>query len=150
MPRVSAGLLLHRRRGDTVEVFLVHPGGPFWARKDDGAWMIPKGQIDEGEDPLACAKREFAEETGLTVDGEFVPLAEIRQKGGKYVRAWAVEADVDATAVKSNTYEVKTPAGFRSYPEVDKAAWFTLAEARVKMLPSQLPLLDQLEKLQGK
>ena len=147
MPRRSAGLLMFRRSAGAVEVFLVHPGGPFWAKKDDGAWMIPKGELGEAEDALACARREFQEETGLAVEGDFVPLDEIRQKGGKLVRAWAVEADVDAGAIRSNTYAVNTPAGTREFPEVDRAAWFTLAQARAKMLQSQRPLLDQLERL---
>jgi predicted NUDIX family NTP pyrophosphohydrolase len=143
-------LLLFRRRAGELEVFLVHPGGPFWARKDEGAWMIPKGEVDEGEDALACARREFREETGFPIDGDFVALEEIRQKDGKLVQAWAVEADVNASAVKSNTFAVEVPRGsgrFRQYPEVDRAAWFTLADARVKLLKSQQPLLDQLERL---
>lgn len=132
--RRSAGILLFRRRAGALEVFLIHPGGPFWARKDAGAWMIPKGELDPGEDPLACAKREFREETGQAVAGACVPLREIRQKGGKYVQAYAVEGDADAAAV---------PKTF----EVDRAAWYPLDEARQRMLPSQLPLLDQLEQL---
>lgn len=131
MPRRSAGIVLYRRRAGAVEVFLIHPGGPFWARRDDGAWMIPKGEIDPGEEPLACARREFQEETGQSVAGPFVPLQEIRQKGGKYVQAYAAEGDADAAAV---------PRTF----EVDRAAWYRLDEARRKILPSQAPLLDQL------
>lgn len=132
--RRSAGIVLYRRRPGGIEVFLIHPGGPFWARKDAGAWMIPKGELEPGEEPLACAQREFREETGQAVAGRFVPLREIRQKGGKYVQAYAVEGDADAAAV---------PRTF----EVDRAAWLMLAEARRLMLPSQQPLLDQLEEL---
>lgn len=134
--RRSAGIVLYRRREGGLEVFLIHPGGPFWARKEVGAWMIPKGELEPGEAPLACAQREFREETGQAVAGTFVPLREIRQKGGKYVQAYAVEGEADAAAV---------PRTF----EVDRAAWLTLAEARRLMLPSQLPLLDQLEDLVG-
>ena len=132
--RRSAGIVLYRRGAGAVEIFLIHPGGPFWAKKDAGAWMIPKGEIDPGEEPLACARREFQEETGQGIEGTFVPLQEIRQKGGKYVQAYAVEGDADPA---------KVPRSF----EVDRAAWYTLAEARQQLLPSQLPLLDQLEAL---
>lgn len=141
--KTSAGLLLHRHRDGLFDVFLVHPGGPFWARKDDGAWSIPKGEIEAGEDPFDAAQREFTEETGYTVTGDFVALTTIRQTGGKVVHAWAVEADIDAAGVRSNTFTYNG----REYPEVDRAAWFALSEARRKMLPSQLPLLDELERL---
>lgn len=134
MPRRSAGIVLYRRGRDGVEVFLIHPGGPFWAKKDAGAWMIPKGEIDPGEEPIACARREFREETGQEVAGALVPLQEIRQKGGKVVQAFAVEGDADPATV---------PKTF----EVDRAAWYALADARAKILPSQAPLLDQLEAL---
>jgi predicted NUDIX family NTP pyrophosphohydrolase len=125
-----------------LEVFLVHPGGPFWARKDDGAWSIPKGEINPGEDPLAAGRREFAEETGLAVEGDFRPLAPVKQKSGKIVHAWAVRGDADAAAIVSNTF---THNG-REYPEVDRAAWFSLAEARRKLLSGQVPLLDELDR----
>ena len=134
---VSAGLLLYRKRPGGLEVFLVHPGGPFWAKKDLGAWSIPKGEFSPDEDPLAAARREFTEETGFTVDGEFRPLAPIKQKGGKVVHAFAIEADVDAARVRSNTFTFQG----RTYPEVDRAAWFTIEEAEKRILPSQLPLL---------
>jgi predicted NUDIX family NTP pyrophosphohydrolase len=137
---VSAGLLLYRKSPGGLEVFLVHPGGPFWAKKDLGAWSIPKGEFAPDEDPLAAARREFTEETGFTVDGDFRPLAPIKQKGGKVVHAFAIEADVDAAAVRSNTFTFQG----RTYPEIDRAEWFALREAREKILPSQLPLLEHL------
>jgi predicted NUDIX family NTP pyrophosphohydrolase len=135
-------VLLFRHRNGVLEVFLVHPGGPFWARKDDGAWSIPKGEIESGEDALAAARRELAEETGLTVDGDFLPLVPVKQKSGKVVHAWAVRGDADPALITSNTF---THNG-REYPEVDRAAWFSLAEARRKLLPGQVPLLDELDR----
>jgi predicted NUDIX family NTP pyrophosphohydrolase len=146
MPQ-SAGLLLFRDTPAGREVLLVHPGGPFWAKKDDGAWSIPKGEYDAAEDPLAAAKREFEEELGTAPEGAFVRLEPIRQKGGKVVEAWAVCGGFDVTALKSNQFELEWPprSGRRqSFPEVDRAAWFGMAEARRKILPSQLPLLDQI------
>jgi predicted NUDIX family NTP pyrophosphohydrolase len=148
LPQRSAGILLHRRRAVAFEVLLVHPGGPFWRGKDEGAWMIPKGLVDEGEEPLACALREFEEELGSRPAGTPVPLCRIRQKGGKYVEAFALEGDLDADAIVSNLFEVEWPpkSGQRqSFPEVDRAGWFALAEARAKILPSQAPILDALE-----
>ena len=136
----SAGVLLFRQRGNALEVFLVHPGGPFWARKDDGAWSIPKGEINAGEDPLAAAKRELAEETGILVDGEFLPLLPVKQKSGKVVHAWAIRGDADPTQIQSNTFTYNG----REYPEVDRAAWFSLDEARQKLLPGQRPILEEL------
>ena len=150
MARMSAGLLIHRSRNGALEVFLVHPGGPFWAKKDDGAWSIPKGEYEQGEDPLTVARRELKEETGLEVDGEFTKLDPVRQAGGKVVTAFAIEADVDATRITSNTFEMEWPprSGRRQqFPEVDRAAWFAIGQARVKLLASQVPLLDQLETL---
>src|SRR5688572_25339334 len=111
MPRVSAGLLMYRRRGDTLEVLLVHPGGPFWANKDLGAWTIPKGEVDEGEEELQTARREFEEETGLRPEGAVRPLGSVKQKGGKLVHAWAFEGDCDPAAVHSNTFRVQWPPG---------------------------------------
>ncbi len=138
----SAGVLMFRQRGGVLEVFLVHPGGPFWARKDDGAWSIPKGEINADEEPLAAARRELAEETGITVDGELLRLTPVRQKSGKVVHAWAVRGDADPAGITSNTFTYKG----REYPEVDRAAWFSLAEARRKLLPGQVPLLDELDR----
>jgi predicted NUDIX family NTP pyrophosphohydrolase len=148
MAEFSAGILLYRRRGGAVEVLLIHPGGPFWRNKDAGAWMIPKGGVEEGEAPLAAALREFEEEVGTRLHGTPRPLCRIRQKGGKLVEAFALEGDLDADAIVSNQFKIEVPprsGRFRSYPEVDRAAWMTLAKARVMILPSQSPILDALE-----
>ena len=154
MPQESAGILMYRRSGDVLEVLLAHFGGPYWANKDDGAWAIPKGLIEPGETPEAAARREFHEELGTRVVAPLTPLGRLRQKGGKYVEAFALEGDLDAGAIVSNSFTVEWPprsGRFQSYPEVDRAAWFTLDEARVKMLASQLPLLDLLlESLTGR
>lgn len=147
MPVVSAGILLHRRRDGEVEVLLVHFGGPFWRNKDAGAWGIPKGVVEAGEEPAATARREFQEELGVPVAGEPRPLARIRQKGGKWVEAFALEGDLDPAAIVSNRFTVEWPprsGRFESHPEVDRAAWFTIPAAREKILPSQAPLLDAL------
>jgi len=148
MPKISAGLLLYRKTGGALEVFLVHPGGPFWARKDEGAWSVPKGEFDEGEDALDAAQREFQEETGMAAKGEFHPLKPVRQSGGKMVYAWAVQFDLDAAAVKSNTFSIEWPprsGKTQEFPEIDRAGWFRIDEARRKILKSQLDLLEQLE-----
>ena len=147
MQRRSAGLLMYRMQGTAVEVFLVHPGGLFWAGKDEGVWSIPKGEFTD-EDPLDAAKREFQEETGCAPVGDFVPLAPIRQAGGKRVYAWSVEGDCDADAIVSNTFTLEWPPHSgrqRTFPEVDRAGWFSLPQAKEKILKSQQPLLDQLE-----
>ena len=144
----SAGILVYRFRAGQPEVLLVHPGGPYWAKKDAGAWGIPKGGFDDTEDPLAAARRELAEETGVEIDGTFIALQPIRQKGGKTVYAWAIEGDCDAAAIRSIMFEMEWPprsGKMKEFPEVDRAGWFAMAEARVKMLESQLPLLDQLQ-----
>jgi len=138
--KTSAGLLLYRQRDTAREVFLVHPGGPFWANKDEGAWSIPKGEFEPGEDPLAAAQREFTEETGFVATGDFKPLTPLKQRSGKIVHAWAVNMDCDPALVRSNTFTWKG----RTYPEIDRAAWFSLPEARRKILPGQLGFLDQL------
>lgn len=149
--KTSAGLLLYRK-GDGTEVFLVHPGGPFWAKKDAGAWSIPKGEVGPGEDPLAAAKREFREETSFEMDGEFIELRPVKQAGGKVVQAWAVEGDCDAGAVRSNTITIEWPprSGRKmEIPEVDRAAWFGLDEARAKINAAQAAFLDELEATLG-
>ena len=143
MPKTSAGLLLYRHSRDGLEVFLVHPGGPFWAHKDEGAWSIPKGEFAPGEDPLAAARREFTEETGFTASSDLLPLTPLKQPSGKVVHAWAVKGDVDAARVRSNTFVFQG----REYPEVDRAAWFGLAEARKKILRGQAEFLEELETL---
>jgi predicted NUDIX family NTP pyrophosphohydrolase len=148
MPKKSAGLLLYRKVRGTMEVFLVHPGGPFWVNRDDGAWSIPKGEFNEGEAPLDAAKREFREETGLVAEGEFQPLNPVRQKSGKIVYAWAVHLDLNAAAVKSNLFSMEWPRGsgrMQEFPEIDRVDWFKINLARRKILKGQLGLLDQLE-----
>ena len=148
MARRSAGVLLYRRRDGAVEVLLVHPGGPFWARKDDGAWSIPKGEYGEGDDPLAAALREFAEETGQRPPAaDLLPLGEVRQRGGKVVTAWAAPGDLDPEKVTSNTFKMRWPPGsgqWRTFPEVDRAGWFDLATARAKLVAAQAELVDRL------
>jgi predicted NUDIX family NTP pyrophosphohydrolase len=150
MPKRSAGILLFKGEGAVTSVFLVHPGGPFWKNKDDGAWSIPKGEYGEGEEPLAVARREYEEELGAPApEGDYLPLGEARQPGGKIVTAWAVEGDFDPANLKSNTFEMEWPpkSGKRaSFPEVDRGKWFSLAEARAKILAGQRPLLESLEK----
>ena len=144
----SAGILLHRISGGAPEVLLVHPGGPFWARRDAGAWSIPKGEYEDGDDPLAAALREFEEETGTALEaGELRDLGEVKQKGGKVVRAWAAEGDIDAGTVRSNTFTMEWPprsGRTAEFPEVDRAGWFALDEAREKLNPAQAEFLDRL------
>ena len=150
MAKISAGLLLYRRCGQALEILLVHPGGPFWAKKDLGAWSIVKGEAAPGEDLLTCAQREFTEETGFTIAGEFRALAPIKQSGGKLVHAWAVEGDCDAAAIKSNTFDLEWPprsGRVQAFSEVDRAQWFGLASARDKINPAQRGLIDELERL---
>lgn len=152
MAKTSAGMLLYRWRRSRLEVFLVHPGGPFWARKDAGAWTIPKGEFAPGDDPLAAARREFAEETGLALTGEPVALQPVRQAGGKIVHAFALEGDADPAAIASNRFVIEWPPRSgrqQEFPEVDRAGWFGLAEARRKLLASQHGLLDQLLAMTG-
>ena len=145
---VSAGLLLYRRRRHGFEVLLAHPGGPFWARRDDGAWTLPKGLVGEGEDPLAAARREMEEETGLRPEGPFACLGEARQKAGKLVLAWACEGDADPAQLKSNLSRTEWPRGsgrWLTFPEVDRCAWFAPSVARAKLNPAQAVFIDRLE-----
>jgi predicted NUDIX family NTP pyrophosphohydrolase len=153
MAKTSAGILLFRRHGDSIEVFLVHPGGPYWARKDEGAWSIPKGEAETGDDLLARATLEFAQETGFAVEGPFRPLEPVTQAGGKIVHAWAVEGDADAVKIRSNTFSLEWPprsGRTMEFPEVDRAGWFDLATARGKINKGQWPLLEQLKRLLGR
>jgi predicted NUDIX family NTP pyrophosphohydrolase len=147
MPKESAGLLMYRTRDGKVEFLLAHPGGPFWLQKDDGVWTVPKGELEPGEDPLAAARREFEEELGFKPHGTFVALTPVKQKSGKVVRAWAFEGDWDPSRIRSNTCVIEWPphSGRRlEVPEVDRAAWFGLAEAERKINPAQVPLLREL------
>lgn len=146
MARLSAGLLAFRCDPE-LQVFLVHPGGPFWARRDAGAWSIPKGEVDTGVSLLDEAIREFREETGIEPSGPFLPLGSIRQAGGKQVTAWAFEAAIDPAVVQSNTFRMEWPprsGTVRGFPEIDRAGWFTVKEAREKLVAGQRPLLDRL------
>ncbi len=149
MTKTSAGILMYRRTGEGLEVFLVHPGGPFWAKKDLGAWSIPKGEFSGGEDPLEAAKREFREETGLDADGEFIALEPIKQPGGKWVHAWALEGDCDPHKIESNTFAMEWPPRSgrkKEFPEIDRARWFTLVEAEKRINKGQVALLEQLHR----
>jgi predicted NUDIX family NTP pyrophosphohydrolase len=144
----SAGILLHRRRGGALEVLLIHPGGPFWRGRDHGAWMMPKGMVEPDEEPLACALREFEEELGTKPGGAPRPLCRIRQKGGKWVIAFALEGEFDPATLVSNRFSLEYPprsGRLLSFPEVDAACWFGLDEARARILPSQAPILDALQ-----
>src|SRR5688572_24898973 len=148
--RTSAGLLLFRRTSAGVEVLLVHPGGPLWAKKDEGAWSIPKGEIDAGEEPLAAARREFEEELGFPVSGNFVELPPIRQAGGKVVYAWAVESDFDPATLTSGPFTMEWPPRSgrqQQFPEVDRAEWFTIDDAKRKINKAQIALLDPVSSL---
>ncbi|MDM9628747.1 NUDIX domain-containing protein [Rhizobium sp. S152] len=149
MPKRSAGLLIYRIRGAGCEVLLVHPGGPFWAKKDDGAWSIPKGLVEPGEDELEAARRETREELGVGIDGRFEHLGEYRQPGGKIVVAWAVQAEVDTENIRSNLFQMEWPprsGAMAEFPEVDRAGWFTLDEAGRKLLKGQQPLLREFSR----
>jgi predicted NUDIX family NTP pyrophosphohydrolase len=146
----SAGLLLFRRKSAGLEVLLVHPGGPLWAKKDDGAWSTPKGEIEAEEDPLAAARREFEEELGSPISGEFIELAPIRQASGKVVHAWAIEGDFDPATLTGGTFTIEWPPRSgrqQHFPEVDRAEWFTVDEAKRKINKAQAALLDELSSL---
>jgi predicted NUDIX family NTP pyrophosphohydrolase len=149
MPKQSAGLLVYRRSNGELKVFLVHPGGPFWKNKDQGAWSIPKGEITPADDALEAAKREFHEETGFTVEGPFSAIQPLKQPSGKIVHAWIAEGDFDPSLLRSNTFKLEWPRNSKKFidvPEVDRGAWFTLEVAREKILPGQRPFLDELER----
>lgn len=147
MAKISSGILLYRNHTSVIEIFLVHPGGPFFAKKDEGSWTIPKGELMEDEDPLSAAIREFEEETGYKPAGDFIELPGIKQKGGKIVKCWAVKGDLDPLAIVSNTFEMEWPPRSgkkKSFPEVDKAAWFTVSAACVKINERQVDLINKL------
>jgi predicted NUDIX family NTP pyrophosphohydrolase len=147
MAKQSAGILVFRKKNNRLEVFLVHPGGPFWIKKDLGAWSIPKGEIEEGEDPMNVAIREFNEETGQEMNGEFMALQAVKQKGGKTVIAWAIEGEVNEEKIISNTFEIEWPpksGKMKSFPEIDKAEWFSIPAAKEKINPAQINFIDEL------
>lgn len=154
MGKKSAGILLYRRKGKNIEFFIVHPGGPFWAGKDDGSWSVPKGEFED-EEPLVAAKREFEEETGMPVpgNGEFIELTPVKLSSGKHVFCFAHEGDIDSEKVKSNTFELEWPSGSgkkRAFPEIDRAGWFSPGKVREKLLSGQIPLVDELlDKIQN-
>jgi len=148
MMQKSAGLVVYRFRHNILEVFLVHPGGPFWTKKDLGAWSIPKGLIEPEEDPFLAARREFKEETGFQIDGKFLELSPVKQRSGKMVLAWAIEGDLDLSSFKSNTFEMEWPRGsglIRIFPEIDRTEWFPIELAKGKILSGQVSLLNELE-----
>lgn len=152
MPTRSAGILVYRRQPSRLEVFLVHPGGPFWAKKDYGAWSIPKGELEDAENALDAARREFAEETGQTVSGDFMPLTPAKQPSRKIVHAFAIEGDVAADNIVSNTFELEWPprSGVRQrFPEVDRGSWFNIEEAKKRVHAGLVPILDELERMLG-
>jgi len=147
----SAGLLMYRQRNRVLEVLLVHPGGPFWVKKDEGSWSIPKGEYTSEENPLEVAKREFQEETGFTAFGEFIPLTPLKQPSGKVITAWAFEGDCDASAIKSNTFAMEWPPHSgrqQEFPEVDRAVWFSIPVAKQKIVKGQVGFLDELNQIQ--
>ena len=151
MAKTSAGLLMYRIRNSQLEIFLVHPGGPFWRNKDDGVWSIPKGEYDDNEDPLEAARREFKEETGFEAKGDFIPLSPLRQPSRKIIIAWAFEGDCNADAIRSNMFAMEWPPGSgrqTEFPEVDRARWFPIHIARTKLVKGQVGFIEQLcEKL---
>jgi predicted NUDIX family NTP pyrophosphohydrolase len=147
VPRTSAGIALYRRSGDGIELFLAHPGGPFWKHKDDGAWTFPKGEVASDEDLVIAARREFLEEIGVDLDGEFIDLGTVKQSGGKIVRVFAIEGDCDPAAIRSNTFKQVWPpksGRYVEFPEVDRAEWFSPFEARTKLMVAQREFVDRL------
>jgi predicted NUDIX family NTP pyrophosphohydrolase len=150
MAKTSAGLLMYRFRHGSLEIFLVHPGGPFWAKKDLGVWSIPKGEFGPGEDPLEAAQREFHEETGYDPEGPFRPLTPVKQGSGKIVHAWAFEGDCDAAHIKSNTFSIEWPPRSgkqQEFPEIDRAGWFSVEAAKERILKGQCSLIDELQRI---
>jgi len=148
MPKQSAGILLYRNKTTTLQIFLVHPGGPFFKNKDEGVWSIPKGEFLDDEDPLAAAKREFLEETGQVIDGTFIQLSPVQLKSGKIIHAWAIEGDIDHKTITSNHFEMEWPpksGKIQSFPEVDRAGWFEASEAKIKLNAAQVKLVEELE-----
>jgi len=147
MPKQSAGILLYRKTSQGLQLFLVHPGGPFFKNKDDASWSVPKGEYEADEDPLAAAKREFQEETGHEITGSFTALRSVKQKGGKTVLAWAVEGNIDPKAIKSNTFEMEWPPRSgkkKTFDEIDRGEWFDIATAKRKINPAQVTFIDEL------
>jgi predicted NUDIX family NTP pyrophosphohydrolase len=150
MPKKSAGILVFKKVPGGTDVLLVHPGGPFWAKKDLNSWSVPKGEFDETEEPFAAALREFREETGFLPEGDFIALETVKQPGGKLVHTWAVESDIDATIIKSNLFKMEWPPKsgiFKEFPEVDRAAWFPIETAKTKIVKGQIPIIDNLERI---
>ena len=141
---------MYRQNAEIIEVFLVHPGGPFWAKKDNGSWSIPKGEFTDEEDPLSAAKREFEEETGQSVSGNFISLIPIKQKSGKLIFAWLIKGDIDHLQIRSNLFEMEWPprsGKLQTFPEIDRGAWFTIHEAKAKLLPGQIGFLDEMMRI---
>ena len=152
MAKISAGILLYRKNNKHLQVFLVHPGGPFFVKKDLGSWSIPKGELSEEEDPLEAAKREFFEETGTLLDGMYIALSPVKQKSGKIVCAWAIEGNIDEKQIKSNLFQIEWPpksGKLKEYPEIDRGEWFTISDANEKIIPGQAPLLLELSSKVG-
>lgn len=150
MPRKSAGILVFKKIKDGLGILLVHPGGPFWSKKDLNSWSVPKGEFDEDEEAFDAARREFKEETGFLPEGEFIRLEPVKQAGGKLVYTWAVEGDIDVSMIKSNLFKMEWPpksGKFKEFPEIDRAEWFPIETAKTKIIKGQIPILENLEKL---
>lgn len=150
MPRKSAGILVFKKIKDGLGILLVHPGGPFWSKKDLNSWSVPKGEFDENEEAFDAARREFKEETGFLPEGEFIRLEPVKQAGGKLVYTWAVEGDIDVSMIKSNLFKMEWPpksGKFKEFPEIDRAEWFPIETAKTKIIKGQIPILENLEKL---